>query len=227
MILDADLYLKRRKLNPLTKYRLQRRIEKIAEVIKHYINGTTNLKLLDIGAADGTMLDILKKRFNLVRAVGIEPNKGLIDAKVTNDIELYHGFGENLPFKNSEFDIVVISAAIEHVNFPEKVVQEACRVLVDNGLFIVITVVPWIDRLAEKFGIFPKSLHRHFHRFNLKQLKQLLENNGFKVIQLGKFALPSSGFIPCEVWIEKLLNKLNLNFFMTYELAVAVKRKDV
>lgn len=223
MILDAELYLKRRKENPLTKYRLWRRINKTAEMIKQYVDGKTGLKLLDIGAADGTMLDVLKKKFNLLRAVGIEPNKGLVDAKVSSEIELFQGFGENLPFKNSEFDIVVISAVIEHVNSPQKVIQEAYRVLSENGLLIIITVVPWIDKLAEKFGIFPKTLHRHFHRFSLKKLGKLLKDEKFEVLNLEKFALPTSGFLLYENKLEKVLNKLGLNFFMTYELAVARK----
>jgi ubiquinone/menaquinone biosynthesis C-methylase UbiE len=223
MILDAQLYLQRRKKNLLTKYRLRRRIEKVVEMVQKYKNGKDDLKVLDIGAADGTMLYILKQKFDLSSAVGIEPNEGLISAKVSNDIELVHGCGENLPFKDSSFDIVIISATIEHVKDPQLVIKETYRVLSKNGLVIIITVVPWLDKLAEKFHIFPKSLHRHFHRFNLKQLRDLLNHNRFKILELNKFALPSSGLIPFDSEIEKILNRIGINFIMTYELAVGMK----
>ncbi|MDP2278361.1 MAG: class I SAM-dependent methyltransferase [Nitrospirota bacterium] len=223
MIRDAELYLKRRERNRLTRYRLLRRTGKIIEVIKKYKGGEKDLSLLDIGAADGAMLSVLRKQFGFKRTIGVEPNVDLVRAKKDSDIELLNSEGENLPFAEGEFDVVLISAVIEHVNEPSKVISESYRVLSPGGLLIVITVVPWMDRLAEKLKFFPPKLHCHFHRFNLKRLKELLEDKGFKILELGKFALVTSGFMPAEEKIEKLLSLFGTKFFMTYELAVARK----
>ncbi|MEW6558361.1 MAG: class I SAM-dependent methyltransferase [Elusimicrobiota bacterium] len=223
MILDAGLYLKRRKENPLTRYRLKRRIEKTIEMIKKYNSKNSNRSILDIGAADGAMLSILKQQFELKSAIGVEPNENLIRAKKDIQVELITASGENLPFNKSQFGIVIISAVIEHVFNPEKVIEETYRVLSDDGILILITVVPWMDKLAEKFQIFPPTIHKHFYRFTLSELKRLLEKNGFNVLHLSKFALPTSGFLLFEETIEKMLNKLHLDFFMTYELAVGAK----
>jgi ubiquinone/menaquinone biosynthesis C-methylase UbiE len=148
----------------------------------------------------------------------------LTRAKKDSDIELLNSEGENLPFAEGEFDVVLLSAVIEHVIDPSKVISESYRVLSPGGLLIVITVVPWMDRLAEKLKVFPPMLHCHFHRFNLKRLKELLEDKGFKILELGKFALVTSGFIPAEEKIEKFLSRFGPRFPMTYELAVARKK---
>jgi len=223
MIRDAEQYLKRRESNRLTMYRLRRRTDKIIELVKKYIGSDKKVRLLDIGAADGAMLGALKKQFGFARAIGVEPNVDLVHAQKDADIELITSEGEKLPFADGEFDIVLISAVIEHVHEPSKVISESYRVLSPGGLLIVITVVPWMDRLAEKLRFFPPMLHCHFHRFNLKRLKKMLEGNGFKILELDKFALVTSGFIPAEERIEKLLSLFGLKFFMTYELAVARK----
>lgn len=223
MIRDAEQYLKRRESNRLTRYRLRRRTDKIIELIKKYIGSEKKLRLLDIGAADGAMLSVLRKQFGFKRTIGVEPNVDLVRAKKDSDIELINSEGEKLPFAEGEFDVVLISAVIEHVNEPSRVISESYRVLSPGGLLIVITVVPWMDRLAEKLKFFPPMLHCHFHRFNLKRLKKMLEGNGFRISELGKFALVTSGFIPGEERLEKILSLFGLKFFMTYELAVAKK----
>lgn len=224
MIRDAKLYLRRRERNRLTRYRLLRRTGKIIEVIKRYKAGEKDLSLLDIGAADGAMLSVLRKEFSFKRAIGVEPNVDLTRAKKDSDVELINSAGEDLPFAGEEFDIVLLSAVIEHVSDPFKVISESYRVLSPDGLFIVITVVPWMDRMAEKLKVFPPMLHCHLHRFNLKRLKELLEDKGFKILELGKFALVTSGFIPAEEKIEKILSRFGLKFLMSYELAVARKK---
>ncbi|MDI6787475.1 MAG: class I SAM-dependent methyltransferase, partial [Planctomycetota bacterium] len=222
----AELYLRRRERNRLTRHRLLRRTGKIIEVIKKYKGGEKNISLLDIGAADGAMLSVLRKQFGFKRAIGAEPNVDLVRAKKDSDIELINSAGENLPFAEGEFDVVLLSAVIEHVSEPSKVISESYRVLSPGGLLIVITVVPWMDRLAEKLKVFPPMLHCHFHRFNLKKLKELLEDKGFKILELGKFALVTSGFIPLEGKIEKFLSRFGTDFLMTYELAAARKKSS-
>lgn len=223
MILDAQLYLKRRKENLLTKYRLQRRVEKVIEVIKEYSNSASNeLFILDIGAADGYMLAEIKKQLKVKNLVGVEPNEELIRAS-HDGIKLVKGHGENLPCEDNQYDVVIISATIEHTKDPLKVISETYRVLKPHGIAIVITVVPFLDIVAEKLRIFPKSLHRHFHRFNLKQLKMLFIKNKFKVLKLDKFALPTVELLGLEKVIEKILSFLGIKIFMTYELCVGEK----
>lgn len=184
MILDANLYLRRRKKNLLTRYRLASRTNKIVKVIKKYTGAKGNLRLLDIGAADGAMLSALNSELNLEKAVGIEPLDEL--RKVVNDpnIKVLPGYGEKLPFSESEFDAVIIASVIEHVKDGEKLLTESYRVLKKGGLLIITAVDPFFDKIATFLGFKPND---HYRTYNLKELKKLFISTGFQVKLAKKF----------------------------------------
>lgn len=221
MILDAERYLKKRQKNLLAKYRLKKRTEKVLEMVKKY--KCNRLRLLDIGAADGAMLSALNSELNLQKAVGIEPNGELIKAQKDKEIELIEGEGEDLPFQNNQFDVVVLAAVIEHVKDGIKVIKESYRVLDKDGILVLITVVPFWDKLVEILRIRPRGTHIHFQRFSLKSLRTIFKKHGLSVLEARKFALISSGLLPFEKAIEDILYKLRLTMFMSYELVVGRK----
>lgn len=134
--------------------------------------------MLDIGAADGEMLSRLNAELQLKKAVGIEPSDELRLAKKDTYIELLAGYGENLPFNENEFDIVIIASVIEHVTDVRKVLSESYRVLKKNGLIVLTAVDPFLDKIATFLRFKPND---HLRRYNFKQLKTLLVENKFYV----------------------------------------------
>ncbi len=56
---------------------------------------------------------------------------------------------ENLSYKNDSFDLLLHSETIEHVNNPERAINECRRVINDNGLVLYTTPVLW-DRLTRR-----------------------------------------------------------------------------
>jgi len=86
----------------------------------------------------------------------------------------------NLPFKENSFDNIIMTNLLEHVQEPQKVVNEAYRVLKPNGLVIVFTP-------------FMYPIHgdpNDYWRFTDEGLKYLLKNFDIvKVIKIGGFFL--------------------------------------
>lgn len=176
-------YLERRKKNFFTRYRLEKRTEEIAGVIGRY-RPDGNLKVLEVGAADGTLLGELNSRFSFSKAVGVEPSRELRDAKADAAVDLVDAKGENLPFGENEFDIVIIASVLEHVSDAGRVVSECSRVLRKNGLIIVTAVDGFLDKLASTAGVKPDD---HERTFAPGEIRGMLEKNCLNVTEARRF----------------------------------------
>lgn len=101
------------------------------------------------------------------------------DVDVSADVDLFCD-GHDLPFKNEIFDAVVITAVLEHVLYPERVVAEIWRVLKPTGL--VYSEVPFIQQVHE--GAYD------FTRYTLSGHRRLF--NHFSEMEAGMTAGPGS-----------------------------------
>ncbi|MBA64831.1 MAG: hypothetical protein CMG55_03415 [Candidatus Marinimicrobia bacterium] len=81
--------------------------------------------------------------------------------------------------KNDTYDTVVSFEVLEHVNNPFVAVSEIKRVLKSNGIFIL--TVPHLSRLHD--------MPHDYYRYTKFGLKSLLNQNGFKVLEI----LPRGG----------------------------------
>ena len=88
------------------------------------------------------------------------------------------GDAQNIPVKSNTVDCVKCTELLEHVEFPERVLDEISRVLKPGG--ILILSVPFI------FGIHGDPYD--FQRFTDQKLARMLEDN-FKIITLKKHGL--------------------------------------
>lgn len=133
-------------------------IQKQLERVSHYIVGKT----LDIGGGE-------KKRYGNIFAT-----------TSFTTLDIYSGPGidivasaDDIPLPDSSFDSVLSTQVLEHVKFPEKCVQEMCRILKKEG-HAVITVPQWNELHDE-----PSD----FWRYTKYGLIELFERNGFRVVE--------------------------------------------
>ncbi len=84
--------------------------------------------VLDVGAGTGRALNFIKSRLPAVRAVGVEPVPELAARTAADNIEIINGSGENLPFQDSEFDMVIATGVMHHIREPNPVIREMTRV---------------------------------------------------------------------------------------------------
>ncbi len=113
-----------------------------------------------------------------------------------------------LPFSDKEFDLVICTEVIEHLFWPQRLLKESHRLLVDGGKILIS--IPNITSLTYRFawmlgripscaasGNLPSELGStaykqedgeyiggHVIDFNLKRILMLLRFSGFEIIEL-------------------------------------------
>lgn len=117
--------------------------------------------ILDIGAGRGRILEMNFK--NLVQRIdGVDPDERVVDNPLLHKGHL--GLGDNMPFfEDNEFDIVFSDNVFEHVEYPEKLFQEVCRVLKPSGLFINKTPNKW-HYMPIIASLTPTSFHKFINK---------------------------------------------------------------
>jgi SAM-dependent methyltransferase len=137
-----------------------------------------NRDVLEIGCGPNGIIfqiDTAKSR------IGIEPMDlcSLIDDDWKRNI-VKKGVGEELPFEDNSFDVVISFNALDHVISPETVIRETHRVLRDDGNFLL-----WIYTLQEKYRLLQRILNRldppHPHHFTFDEIISKVSNSSFYI----------------------------------------------
>ena len=172
-----NVYFNRKHKNYFLKF--------IFSPIKFMVRGTEIIKgkrLLDIGSGSGQFLYEMKQ-FGL-DVYGVEP--GEFDEKGNKKEKLNIKKSDLISAKYQEdfFDIITMNHVLEHINNPDETLKEINRILKKDGMFII--GVPNYNSLAYK--IFGKDWYqldvpRHLFNYSDKNLKTLLEKQGFKVMK--------------------------------------------
>lgn len=101
-------------------------------------------EVLDLGCAGGFMAEALDDRG--AHVTGIDPSAPAIAAAQAHaqatgrDIRYDTGMGEELPYPDARFDIVVCVDVLEHVTDLNRVLAEVARVLKPGGIFLYDTI---------------------------------------------------------------------------------------
>lgn len=209
-----------RKRKRALKYRLARRTDEVLGVIKAYKSDTDSLSLLDIGTADGLMLDRLCQDLNIQTPVGLDFSAELLKTNPHHTSHFIQAEAMELPFDDGVFDVVVATAVIEHVPDAGKMLGECHRVLTEDGLCIVTTPDPFFEHIATKIGHLEDEQHNE--TFNLSKLKSLFEVQRFTVVKAEKFMMSPIGF-PSELAIEKIMKRAMLGFLLLNQMVVGRK----
>ena len=140
-------------------------------------SGTLDDKtILEIGCGVGAFLLFVAKQRAIKKAWGIEPPGALgpyggsydaarllMEANHVAEVEITQGRGESLPYPDASIDIVFSSNVLEHVENPERVMNEAWRVLAPGGILQMVVPnyaswweghygVMWLPILNKRFG---------------------------------------------------------------------------
>jgi len=154
----------------------------------------TNKRVLDIGCRDGTLTASYAKG-NTVTGIDID-SEALAKAKERLGIETMHfDLQEEWPLAQKSFDAVVAGEVLEHLFFPERVIEKAARVLQDDG--ILVGSVPNAFSLVNRFRLFfgrkrltPLYDPTHVNHFSRAEFSGLLALHFREVTiePLGRFA---------------------------------------
>ncbi|MBN2753626.1 MAG: class I SAM-dependent methyltransferase [Candidatus Goldbacteria bacterium] len=160
----------------------------IYENIKKGISG----RVLEIGCGIGNITDFILKDSRQVCAADIDGNylkyackkyKGNKKVKVKKLDIIKPGN----KIKKGGYDTAVMLNVLEHIKDEKKAVVNVKNALVKNGKFVIL-----VPAMQSIYGEMDKALGHH-KRYNKAELKKLLEDNGFKIIDI--FYLNFAGII--------------------------------
>lgn len=148
------------------------------EILKS--NGT---RILDVGCGNGNLFEFLgQKSYEMF---GVDFSQNMISeakAKAIPDASFLVADAEMLPFKDSEFDIVVCNASFHHYIHPDAVLQEMHRVLKDGGKLLIGD--PYVPGFARPFVnvLVRFSDKGDYHFYGFDEMSEILERNGFSAV---------------------------------------------
>ena len=148
-------------------------------------------KVLELGCADGSFLKYISDNTKVIPygldisspSVKIAKEKG-VNART-------HDLSNKLPYKNSEFKLVISLEVIEHLYDTDFFMEEIRRVLDKNGYLIISTpnIASLNNRARLLFGKYPKYMDYngifggHIHLYTPDVLQNQLKLHRFKLIE--------------------------------------------
>jgi len=133
--------------------------------------------VLDIGCGTGASIEPLLK--SGLDVTGVDPSPYMLDIasqKLGPKVDLYRGFGEDLPFDDNSFNHASFFTSLEFVDDPARAIEEACRVAKDKVFigFLNSYALKGIQRRLK--GIFTTSIFNKARFFSVWELKALVRS---------------------------------------------------
>jgi ubiquinone/menaquinone biosynthesis C-methylase UbiE len=161
--------------------------EALNQFIKELYTIEKDTNILEIGSGAGGILTYLKEsnyRFAIDPLEKFYSTVSKFVEQRDKSIRYTTAKGENLPFKDKMFDLVIIDNVLDHCDYPDKVMKEVKRVMKDEGIiyFKQNTYHLWgkfARQIMEKFLI-DKG---HPFTFSKKELLKLFSSDRFKIIK--------------------------------------------
>ncbi|BFM16504.1 hypothetical protein R50073_26870 [Maricurvus nonylphenolicus] len=144
----------------------------------------SNLRVLDLGCFDGGVSEGFKKQTNVVDGADVHQDPLRKASEVLNDVFVVDLDQPFTAIKSDAYDVVVMSAVLEHVFDYENIFSEIKRILKPGGAFIHATpnVASLRGRIELMFGDVP-NWYKNFEHIRLwtrKYLNSKLSVHGFK-----------------------------------------------
>lgn len=157
--------------------------QKRADKILQLLGNSEKRPILDVGCGSGLFLLAMKQRGWQV--FGVEPSAQASNfARITLNLPVVTGdiFAVQ---PGSTFDVITFWDVLEHTHRPREVLQQAHRLLNQNGL-LAINVPNWAswERKIFKEKWIAIDAPRHLYHFSPNTLKKLLQSCGFTLIEM-------------------------------------------
>lgn len=145
--------------------------------------------IIDVGCGAGQQINLIKKKYPDSRCCGLDLSKFSLNNAIKNygkSIQWIQGNAEKIDGFDNFFDVVLCSEILEHVENPNKVIDEILRISKSNAQIIIsIPNMSYVDNVKDFlriFGLhklFPKSFSSdewHIRDMNMEIFKSLVKN---------------------------------------------------
>lgn len=109
--------------------------EQLESLVRSHV--TSDSKIMDLGCGRGGVVELLWRDVKL--AAGLDPDASSIAEHRAAGMPVIRGRGEDLPFADESFHLVVSIWVLEHLRSPQTVLREVRRVLRPGGHFVFLT----------------------------------------------------------------------------------------
>ena len=191
--------------------------------------------ILEVGSGDGSILQRMSDLGFGERLDSLEISRSAVETILHKNIgslvdcRLFNGY--DIPYEDNQFDLVILSHVVEHLEFPRKMLYEAGRVA--KRVFVEVPLEDnW--RLSRDF-VFDRVGHINF--YSLKTIRRLIQTCDLEIssqivtnssYQVYKYHSAKSG--PPKFLIKELLLRLSPNLathLWTYHSAMICTKKQV
>lgn len=198
-------------LTPLYEWAMNKHDRDKDRLVSRYLNINNQTEVLDVGCAVGTFLLHLKKKYDCPVS-GVDFKEGL-DYPGFDQIEFYEGLFYEQKIQKNRYDLITMWHFLEHCYDPNQSLQMAGEVLKKGGKLVI--EVPRLD--SATFKLFDRKwpgvqAPQHTVLFDKQHFVQLMEKNGFKVVNYLPYgAFPPYFYIFTGAYFRLLGKGLNLN----------------
>lgn len=151
---------------------------------------------LDVGCGTGEILSAVRKLYPAASLQGIDISREMLkqaESKKIDNIKLYLGDAEHLPFENDKFDVLICTDSFHHYPKPQKAIDEFYRVLQNDGYLLLADF--WkpfpVRRLMNIF--IPFSNEGDVKIYSQSEILSFLKHSGFRDIQYQR--INNSGYL--------------------------------
>lgn len=173
----GNLYDKYSSRNPVVKFLMN----KFFKDMNFFLDSITIYTVLDVGCGEGYVTNHIKKYKNNIKIEALDFSREIIQIAgiMHPQIRFSQGSIYSLPFKDNTFDLVVANEVLEHLEYPEKAIEEIkrvsrkyCIITVPNEPFFRMANILRFKYLSS-FGNTPG----HLKNWTKNNFKKLLNNN--------------------------------------------------
>jgi ubiquinone/menaquinone biosynthesis C-methylase UbiE/DNA-binding transcriptional ArsR family regulator len=141
------------------------------------------LSVADLGAGEGTLSQLLAKTARKVIAIDNSPKMVEFGAQLAKkhgfkNLEYRLGDLEDPPITKNSIDLAILSQALHHAIHPQQAIAAANLILKRAGRLVIL------DLLSHRFERARELYADHWLGFSEVHLHQMLEQSGFKKIEV-------------------------------------------
>jgi SAM-dependent methyltransferase len=187
--------------------------DRFAALVEHHGGGGT-LRVLDVGCADGRLLDWYKASGagDRIETHGIEMDEAAAAVARSRGHRVVAGrFEVDRELEPGTFDLILAFHVIEHVDDPEAFARRAAELLAPGGLFVV-TTPNWDSLDARRFRSHWGGNHfpRHWTLYDERTLRELATGIGLDLERVEYQPNPIFWVWTCHSWLRDRLGRRRL-----------------